>query len=34
MGAARALTDDGLFRGQSQAFFDLLNRLAQEADAA
>ena len=33
-GAARALTDDGLFRGQSQAFFDLLNRLAQEADAA
>jgi len=34
MGAARALTDDGLFRGQSQGFFDLLNRLAQEADAA
>ena len=33
-GAARALTDDGLFRGQSQAFFDLLNRLAREADEA
>jgi hypothetical protein len=34
MGAVRALTDDGLFRGQSQAFFDLLNRLAEEADEA
>jgi len=34
MGAVRALTNDGLFRGQSQAFFNLLNRLAQEADAA
>jgi hypothetical protein len=34
MGAVRGLTDDGLFRGQSQAFFDLLNRLAQEADEA
>ena len=34
MGAVRGLTDDGLFRGQSKAFFDLLNRLAQAADAA
>ena len=34
MGAVRALTDDGLFRGQSQAFFALINRLAEEADAA
>jgi hypothetical protein len=33
-GAIRSLTDDGLFRGQSQAFFDLLNRLADEADEA
>jgi hypothetical protein len=33
-GAVRGLTDDGLFRGQSQAFFDLLNRLAEEADEA
>jgi hypothetical protein len=33
-GAVRALTDDGLFRGQSQAFFNLLNRLAREADEA
>jgi hypothetical protein len=34
-GALRGLTDDGLFRGQSpQAFFDLLNRLADEADEA
>jgi hypothetical protein len=28
------LTDMGLFRGQSQAFFAFLNRLAAEADAA
>ena len=34
MGAVNGLTADGLFRGQSQAFFDLLNRLAEEADAA
>ncbi len=34
MGAAKALTDDGLFRGQSQEFFALLTQLAQEADAA
>jgi hypothetical protein len=34
MGAVRALTDDGLFRGQSRAFFDLLDRVAQEADEA
>ena len=34
MGAVRALTADGLFRGQSPAFFALLNRLAEEADAA
>ncbi|HEV3098337.1 MAG TPA: hypothetical protein VGY75_01340 [Candidatus Udaeobacter sp.] len=33
-GAIRGLTDDGLFRGQSQAFFDLLHRLAEEADEA
>jgi hypothetical protein len=34
MGAVNGLTADGLFRGQSHAFFDLLNRLAQEADEA
>jgi hypothetical protein len=34
MGAVRALTDDGLFRGQSKEFFDLLNDLAKSADAA
>jgi Ferritin-like domain len=34
MGAVKALRDDGLFRGQSQKFFDVLGRLAQEADAA
>jgi hypothetical protein len=34
MGAVRALTEDGLFRGQSQAFFALLHRLAAEADEA
>jgi hypothetical protein len=28
------LTDMGLFRGQSQAFFAFLNQLAAEADAA
>jgi Ferritin-like domain len=34
MGAAKALTADGLFRGQSPAFFKLLNALAEEADEA
>ena len=34
MGAARALTADGLFRGQSAAFFAALHQLAREADAA
>jgi hypothetical protein len=34
MGAVRALTGDGLFRGQSPAFFALLHRLAEEADEA
>jgi len=34
MGAVKALTADGLFIGQSQAFFELINRLAAEADEA
>src|ERR1700731_247577 len=34
MGAVNAFTADGLFRGQSQKFFDLLNALAKAADAA
>jgi hypothetical protein len=34
MGAVRALTADGLFIGQSQAFMELLTELAQAADAA
>ena len=34
MGALNALTADGLFRGQSQAFFAFLTQLAQAADAA
>ena len=34
MGAVNAFTADGLFRGQSQAFFTLLNSLARAADAA
>jgi hypothetical protein len=34
IGALKGLRDDGLFRGQSQKFFDVLGRLAQEADAA
>ncbi len=34
MGAVKALTDDGLFIGQSQQFFALLHNLAQQADAA
>jgi hypothetical protein len=34
MGALKFLTDDGLFRGQSPAFFRFMRRLAREADAA
>jgi Ferritin-like domain len=34
MGALKALTDDGLFRGQSNEFFAVLQELAQQADAA
>ncbi len=34
MGAAKALTDDGLFIGQSKEFFAFLTQLAKEADAA
>jgi hypothetical protein len=34
MGALKFLTDDGLFRGQSDAFFDFMTELAQDADAA
>jgi len=34
MGALKALTDDGLFIGQSQEFFTLLKNLAMQADAA
>jgi hypothetical protein len=34
MGALKALRDDGLFRGQSGEFFDVLGRLARKADAA
>jgi len=34
MGAVKALTDDGLFSGQTPAFFNLLNRLAADADQA
>jgi hypothetical protein len=34
MGALKALTDDGLFIGQSREFFALLTRLAKAADAA
>jgi hypothetical protein len=34
MRAARALTADGLFIGQSREFFDVLHQLAAEADAA
>lgn len=33
-GAVAGLTADGLFRGQSKHFFDLLNELARAADAA
>jgi hypothetical protein len=34
MGAAAALTADGVFIGQSQEFFDLIRDLARDADAA
>jgi hypothetical protein len=34
MGALKALTDDGLFIGQSREFFTVLTRLAKAADAA
>lgn len=34
MGAAKALTDDGLFVGQSKEFFAVLQQLAEAADAA
>lgn len=34
MGAVQALTADGLFIGQSKAFFNLLSELAEEADRA
>lgn len=34
LGAAKALTDDGLFIGQSKEFFDVLNDLSEQADAA
>jgi len=34
MGAVKALTDDGLFIGQSKEFFDTLHKLAEDADAA
>jgi hypothetical protein len=34
MGAVKALTDDGLFIGQSPAFFAVLHELAEEADEA
>ena len=34
MGALQFLTAMGLFIGQSQAFFDYLTQLAQDADAA
>jgi hypothetical protein len=33
-GAVKALTDDGLFRGQTPDFFEFLSDLAEEADAA
>ena len=34
MGALKALTDDGLFIGQPREFFDVLGKLAKDADAA
>jgi hypothetical protein len=34
MGAVKALTDDGLFIGQSPEFFNAVKALAEAADAA
>ena len=34
MGAVNALSADGLFKGQSEDFFELLRDLASDADAA
>ncbi len=34
MGAVKALTADGLFRGQSNEFFEAVTQLAEAADAA
>jgi hypothetical protein len=34
MGAVRALTADGLFIGQSDAFFQVISQLALSADNA
>ena len=34
MGAVKALTDDGLFIGQSPEFFAFLQDLAEDADEA
>ncbi len=34
MGALKALTANGLFRGQSAAFFAVMTDLAKAADAA
>jgi hypothetical protein len=34
MGVVNFLTAMGLFKGQSQGFFDLLNTFAQDADDA
>jgi len=34
MGAVKGLTADGLFIGQSPAFFAYLRELAEDADAA
>jgi hypothetical protein len=34
MGAVKALTNDGLFIGQSPQFFALLHDLAEDADEA
>jgi hypothetical protein len=34
MGVVKFLTDMGLFIGQSQAFFDYMKDLAEDADAA
>ena len=34
MGAVNALTNDGLFIGQSKQFFEFLQDLAEDADQA